>query len=867
MTSHLSSLLVRDGLVRVHRMEHVFQRQVIHGGCLDTILLEMELVDDHRLQQYLSLATGLPPQNHGETKDDVEALRKICNEDMAKKYAVVPAKLDGNSLSVLVCDPVLVDKLEGLADELDMSVQPMVVPEYQFRMSLAELFGGEADKRFSQLAAKRSTKPLTAAERQVPTVTIGDSVAAEEDIDAVDDAAAQVSNTDLPPSASDTFLDAVPTAIEPEATQPADTSERVRGTRAPAEQPKRRHTMELNTDALREHVKATHELAANAPKIGVAKTEALEAKADETKADEAKADEAKADEAKAGETKAEAAAKPDSAPQPADESRGEAASEVVETPAAAPDIAAAAEPEPSIAKGAPPETETNPTETDPYASVTPDEARHLLSATNDRDEIFVILLRAIRKRARHASLFTLKGQSATGRVALSKAGIDNDNIRQISIPLNVPSRFQQVFQSKAFSVGDLGTDDATLREALASLGGGEIPKSALLLPVVMRDRLIAIAVGHNRDKGISVGRVIELLPLGTATADAVSRILAQMRAAKNQPGPTAAASSDPRKTEVMAVSPVHIDSETDKTIKTEAVTESSATLPVADEAMLDLFSRIESGKAKVVRKATAEAMNKLDEVVEHLQFGFPGKLTHPREENAERMRAADHGPILDLVTQIGPKCGPALAEKMRDADREVRYYATLCGAELRPADVLNQLVERLFDGDESIRALAVEALEGYPSKELHAALDFARKALHSEDNPRVKVAADGLTKLADTTAIPDLIDAHSRGGDAAEVSRRALFQLTNQDFGNSNRKWRSWWESNQGRHRIEWMLDGLSHKNAEIRKNASETLRSLTGEFFGYGHDLPKKERDKTRKLWEQWWKATGNERFTQDSA
>ena len=52
MPSRLSSLLVRDGLVGVKRMERAFQRQVIYGGTLDTILLEMSAVPEERLLQY-----------------------------------------------------------------------------------------------------------------------------------------------------------------------------------------------------------------------------------------------------------------------------------------------------------------------------------------------------------------------------------------------------------------------------------------------------------------------------------------------------------------------------------------------------------------------------------------------------------------------------------------------------------------------------------------------------------------------------------------------------------------------------------------------------------------------------------------------
>ena len=123
-------------------------------------------------------------------------------------------------------------------------------------------------------------------------------------------------------------------------------------------------------------------------------------------------------------------------------------------------------------------------------------------------------------------------------------------------------------------------------------------------------------------------------------------------------------------------------------------------------------------------------------------------------------------------------------------------------------------------------------------------------------------AAEGLARLADTTAIPDLIDAHSRGGEASEYSRKALFEITNQDFGNSTRKWRGWWSKNQDRNRIEWMLEGLGHKNADVRKSAAETLHKITGEYFGYSHDLPKKEREKARQQWNEWWHDAGKERF-----
>src|SRR5512132_1039128 len=98
MPSRLSSLLVRDGLVGVKRMEKAFQRQVIYGGSLDTILLEMNLVPEERLTQYLALASGLPPASRDEGGNiDGEALFLITS-DIAAQFCAVPLSLDGEAL-------------------------------------------------------------------------------------------------------------------------------------------------------------------------------------------------------------------------------------------------------------------------------------------------------------------------------------------------------------------------------------------------------------------------------------------------------------------------------------------------------------------------------------------------------------------------------------------------------------------------------------------------------------------------------------------------------------------------------------------------------------------------------------------------
>jgi hypothetical protein len=63
------------------------------------------------------------------------------------------------------------------------------------------------------------------------------------------------------------------------------------------------------------------------------------------------------------------------------------------------------------------------------------------------------------------------------------------------------------------------------------------------------------------------------------------------------------------------------------------------------------------------------------------------------------------------------------------------------------------------------------------------------------------------------------------------------------------------------------MLEALAHSDERIRLSASEELKRLTGEYFGYHHDAPKREREEARQRWLKWWDDVGKKRFLRDTA
>jgi hypothetical protein len=518
-----------------------------------------------------------------------------------------------------------------------------------------------------------------------------------------------------------------------------------------------------------------------------------------------------------------------------------------------------AEPDPAIAA---------PGRESPLAVV---RARELLATADDRDTIFLTLLRAARGRARYAALLTVQGGAAIGRLALASAGIDTADVQRVLIPLDAMSPFRSVVKNQQPHIGTLASGDPGI-DAMVIRLGGSMPPSALVMPIVLRERVVALVVAHRVHSDLKLVDIAELLPLASAAGDALGRLIVKHKSAGYRA---------PDKPEAVAVEAGLVD--TKRVARGAAEWRAPAPaerpgLPSFDDAVelsisaepprpiAEVIDEIERAKEGNAEDAITDAVERATETLGELAQRFPGELRAERFAVTGRvLRAAQYGGLLDLVVRLGSAASELLIDKMSAPQREIRLYATICAAELRPRSAAYALVERLFDQDFGVRAVAIEGLSGYPAADLAQVLVRARRALHSSEDDVVTAAASALVQLGDVDAVVDLIDVIERRDRTSDHVRRALVTLTAQDFGTSERKWKKWWDVARRHHRIEWLIDGLDHKADAIRENAISALRRLTGEYFGYHHDLPKKEREAAAKRWSTWWRETGQQRFAAD--
>lgn len=246
---------------------------------------------------------------------------------------------------------------------------------------------------------------------------------------------------------------------------------------------------------------------------------------------------------------------------------------------------------------------------------------------------------------------------------------------------------------------------------------------------------------------------------------------------------------------------------------------------------------------------------------------FPGPIAIESErlEQPVLPRLAECGPVLRVVAAQRRTALPFVLAHVEDRDVHKRFWATYLLSELVYSESIDPAIKRAFDDEPQVRRAARAALRAIA--EQHASVVVERlESIAKDDAISSERRAQAVEAIGDTRcplAIPGLVALVSRSTeDVAAAARGALVLVTRQDFGSDAKKWQAWWQANQSRHRIEWLIDALTHDQAGIRAASSEELKSLTKEHFGYYDDLSKRERAQAQNRFREWWEQTGKSRF-----
>ncbi len=154
MPERLTQCLVDRGVLSPEAAEEALERQVLMGGALDTALLELGLVEEPELLGAFAEVFGLEvarPEDATAAVDE-RALRALP-EQWARRHQIAPLSLDSGLLSVLTPAPADVQLVVRLGEMLELTLRPVLAPEFRVAERLALLYGTEPDERHRALIA------------------------------------------------------------------------------------------------------------------------------------------------------------------------------------------------------------------------------------------------------------------------------------------------------------------------------------------------------------------------------------------------------------------------------------------------------------------------------------------------------------------------------------------------------------------------------------------------------------------------------------------------------------------------------------------------------------------------------------------
>jgi len=148
MTIKLGELLVKKGILTKAQVEEALQAQVIFGGTLGTILIEMGLITEDTLAELLAQQMRVPCAKAGQLQNIPEHVIKIISPQLAEKHKVIPVAVQGKNLTLAMDDPHDLKSIDEISFRTGYIVRPILAMEVRLIFALEEYYGVKRTMRY-----------------------------------------------------------------------------------------------------------------------------------------------------------------------------------------------------------------------------------------------------------------------------------------------------------------------------------------------------------------------------------------------------------------------------------------------------------------------------------------------------------------------------------------------------------------------------------------------------------------------------------------------------------------------------------------------------------------------------------------------
>ena len=148
MAYKLGELLIKKNLLTQTQLEEALQAQVIFGGKLGTVLIEMGLITEEILAAILAQLINIPCAKPGQLQNIPEDVIKIISPELAEKHQVIPVSVSGKKLTLAMAEPHKLQSIDEISFRTGYIVIPILALEVRLVFALENYYGIKRTMRY-----------------------------------------------------------------------------------------------------------------------------------------------------------------------------------------------------------------------------------------------------------------------------------------------------------------------------------------------------------------------------------------------------------------------------------------------------------------------------------------------------------------------------------------------------------------------------------------------------------------------------------------------------------------------------------------------------------------------------------------------
>lgn len=141
-TKKLGDLLKEAGLINDFQLQTALSNQSQWGGKLGVVLVELKFAREEDIARVISEKLSIPYINLFEPKIPDEVI-SLIKPEVAKKYQVIPAKKEANTLLLAMSDPLDIDAIDTIRFITGLNIKPLLAMASEIKDAISLYYDKE----------------------------------------------------------------------------------------------------------------------------------------------------------------------------------------------------------------------------------------------------------------------------------------------------------------------------------------------------------------------------------------------------------------------------------------------------------------------------------------------------------------------------------------------------------------------------------------------------------------------------------------------------------------------------------------------------------------------------------------------------